>query len=92
MKPYSADLRERIFKDCDGGMKTRAVARKYAVSESWVRRLKQVRRETGRVTPLGHRGGPSGSVTPSAGPRTPPSPSTAAASRCPCPARPWPGR
>ena len=59
MKPYSTDLRERILKDCDGGMKTRAVARKYAVSESWVRRLKQVRRETGRVIPLGHRGGPT---------------------------------
>ena len=59
MKAYSIDLRERILKDCDGGMTTRAVARKYAVSESWIRRLKQVRRETGRVAPAGHRGGPT---------------------------------
>jgi transposase len=59
MKPYSIDLRERILKDCDGEMKTRAVARKYAVSESWVRRLKQVRRESGRVTPAPRRHGPT---------------------------------
>jgi transposase len=51
MKAYSNDLRERILKDCDGGMSTRIVATKYDVSESWVRRLKQRRRETGETTP-----------------------------------------
>jgi transposase len=51
MKSYSMDLRERILRDCDGGLETRAVATKYDVSESWVRRLKQRRRETGEVAP-----------------------------------------
>jgi transposase len=51
MKPYSLDLRERILRDCDGGMGTREVALKFDVSESWVRRLKQRRRETGEVAP-----------------------------------------
>jgi transposase len=51
MKSYSMDLRERILRDCDGGLETRVVATKYAVSESWVRRLKQRRRETGEVAP-----------------------------------------
>lgn len=49
MKPYSMDLRERILKDCAAGLGTKAVARKYSVSESWVRRLKQRKRE-GRGT------------------------------------------
>jgi transposase len=51
MKPYSMDLRERILRDTDGGMQTHELAIKYAVSESWVRRLKQRRRETGEVAP-----------------------------------------
>jgi transposase len=55
--PYSTDLRERVLADCDAGLTTRAVARKYRVSESWVRRLKQLRRETGRVAPAPPRGG-----------------------------------
>ena len=51
MKPYSMDLRERVLADCDGGMGTPAVAAKYRVSASWVRRLKQRRRESGAVAP-----------------------------------------
>ena len=51
MKAYSLDLRERVLRDCDRGVGTREVARKYDVSESWVRRLKQRRRETGEVAP-----------------------------------------
>jgi transposase len=51
MKAYSNDLRERILRDVDAGMTTRLVALKYDVSESWVRRLKQRRRETGETTP-----------------------------------------
>jgi transposase len=51
MRAYSADLRQRVLEDCDGGLPTRAVARKYRVSESWVRRLKQRRRQTGEVVP-----------------------------------------
>ena len=59
MRAYSADLRERVLADCDAGMGTRAVAAKYRVSESWVRRLKQVRRETGRTAPADQRRGPT---------------------------------
>lgn len=55
MKAYSIDLRERILKDVDAGMTTRLVALKYDVSESWVRRLKQRRRELGEVSPRSSR-------------------------------------
>lgn len=55
MLAYSIDLRSRVLKACDDGMKTRAVAKTFHVSESWVRRVKQVRREEGRVDPLPQR-------------------------------------
>jgi transposase len=58
MKPYSMDLRQRVLVDSDAGMKTEDVADKYSVSESWVRRLKQRRRETGEVAPRRQRHGP----------------------------------
>jgi transposase len=51
MQPYSLDLRQRVLADCDRGLSTRAVATKFSVSESWVRRLKQRRRQTGEVAP-----------------------------------------
>jgi transposase len=51
MKAYSMDLRVRVLADCDAGMRTRAVARKYTVSESWVRHLKRRRAATGEVAP-----------------------------------------
>jgi transposase len=57
MKAYSIDLRERVLADCDGGMNTQTVATKYRVSKSWVRRLKQRRRENGEVTPRSSRNG-----------------------------------
>ena len=57
MKAYSMDLRERVLKDGDAGMSTRLVALKYDVSESWVRRLKQRRREHGEIAPRSSRNG-----------------------------------
>jgi transposase len=51
MKAYSKDLRQRVLADCDGGMEIRQVAVKYRVSESWIRRLRQRRREKGEVAP-----------------------------------------
>jgi transposase len=48
---YSLDLRTRVLAACDCGLTTRAAATKYSVSESWVRRLKQRRRDTGEVAP-----------------------------------------
>ena len=47
MDPYSIDLRKRVLAACDGGKKTSEVAAAFSVSRSWVRRLKQHRRERG---------------------------------------------
>lgn len=58
MKTYSMDLRERVLKDCDAGVKTATVALKYSVSPAWVRRLKQRRRETGNIRAKQQRHGP----------------------------------
>jgi transposase len=57
MKPYSMDLRERVLAACDAGSGTKAVADRFAVSESWVRRLKQQRRngQTAPRPPRNHR-------------------------------------
>lgn len=49
MEPYPVEMRKRILADCDAGMNTQAVALKYQVSASWVRRLKQRRRENGEI-------------------------------------------
>jgi transposase len=51
VRAYSPDLRERILADCDGGLTTRAAATKYRVSESFIRKLKQQRRQTGAIAP-----------------------------------------
>ena len=51
MQAYSLDLRQRVLADGDRGLSTRAVATKYSVSESGVRRLKQRRRDTGAIAP-----------------------------------------
>jgi hypothetical protein len=50
-RAYSMDLRERELLDSDAGMKAADVAAKCRVSGSWVRLLKQRRRETGRSGP-----------------------------------------
>ena len=66
MQPYSVDLRRRVLTDCDAGMGTRAVAAKYTVSESWVRKLKQQRRETGAIEPRTATPGPAPALAPHA--------------------------
>lgn len=58
MNAYSSDLRERVLADCDAGLLTTEVAAKYRVGASWVRRLKQRRRETGSIAPRSQRHGP----------------------------------
>ncbi len=50
--PYSDDLRDRVLAAYDRGMKTRQIAEIFQVSPAWARRVKQCRRETGRVRPL----------------------------------------
>lgn len=49
--PYSKEFRGEVLAACDADEGTRAVALRFNVSESWVRRIKQQRRETGQVAP-----------------------------------------
>ena len=51
MEAYSAELRGEVLAACDANEGTRAIALRFQVSESWVRRIKQQRRETGQVAP-----------------------------------------
>ena len=52
MAAYSAEFRREVLKACDAGQRTRVVATRFNVSESWVRRIKQERREQGKLAPL----------------------------------------
>lgn len=49
MEAYSKEFRRDVLRACDSGKGTREVAVAFKVSESWVRRIKQVRRESGRT-------------------------------------------
>jgi transposase len=49
--PYSQDLRVRVLAACDRAMKTRQIGDLFGVSRSWVRRVKQRRREHGELEP-----------------------------------------
>ena len=60
MRAYAMDLRERALLDSDAGMTAADVAAKYRVSGSWVRLLKQRRRDTGEVAPRVQRQGRRG--------------------------------
>ncbi len=51
MKPYTAEFRGEVLAACDANEGTHDVAVRFKVSESWVRRIKQQRRETGQVAP-----------------------------------------
>lgn len=51
MKPYDVELRSEVLAACDANEGTKSVALRFGVSESWVRRIKQQRRETGQIAP-----------------------------------------
>ncbi len=51
MEAYSKEFRREILAACDAGEGTLSVALRFEVSESWVRRVKQERREQGKVAP-----------------------------------------
>ena len=51
MKSYSKEFRREVLAACDAGHGTSDVAKRFGVSESWVRRIKQVRREIGKTAP-----------------------------------------
>jgi transposase len=48
---YSKERRREVLAECDAGKGTREVALLFNVSESWVRRVKQERREQGKTAP-----------------------------------------
>ena len=48
-KAYSTDLRERVIAACDQGERAAAVAKRDGVSESFIEKLQQRRREAGTV-------------------------------------------
>lgn len=50
-RAYSMDLRERVIRDADAGIRTRVLAERYHVSVAWVDALKQRKRETGSIAP-----------------------------------------
>src|SRR3954469_14543181 len=64
MEAYSRDLRKRVLAACDGGRRTKEVARLFEVSPAWVRRLKQRRREFNTIEPLPRKYGPDPKLTP----------------------------
>ena len=49
MKAYSKEFRRDVLAACDAGDEKREVATRFGVSESWVRRIIQDRRESGKV-------------------------------------------
>lgn len=50
-RSYSKEFRREVLSACDDGGGTREVAVRFKVSESWVRRIKQERRELGKTAP-----------------------------------------
>jgi transposase len=51
MQSYSKEMRRDVLAACDAGEGTRSVALRFGCSESWVRRVKQERRELGKTAP-----------------------------------------
>lgn len=51
MKAYSKEFRGEVLAACDAGSGTREVATRFRVSESWVRWIKQDRREKNKLGP-----------------------------------------
>lgn len=51
MEAYSKEFRRDVLRACDAGGGTREVALRFNVSESWVRRIKQERRDLGKTAP-----------------------------------------
>jgi transposase len=51
MAAYSLDLRKRVLRAWDSGMKPEVIATTFDVSVAWAYRLVQRRRETGSIAP-----------------------------------------
>jgi transposase len=58
MQAYSLDLRERVIAAYENGVETiLEVAERFAVSDSFIKKLLRRKRATGDIAPIGHRGG-----------------------------------
>jgi transposase len=58
MRAYSIDLRERVVRASDEAKGTQAeIAKLFGISVSWLKKLRQRRRETGSIAPKPHGGG-----------------------------------
>jgi len=55
VEAYSKEFRRDVLAACDAGEGTRAIGLRFGVSESWVRRVKQERREQGKIAPFSKR-------------------------------------
>lgn len=51
MKAYSLEFRGKVLAACDANEGTKSIATRFKVSESWVRKIKQQRRESGQIGP-----------------------------------------
>jgi transposase len=51
MEAYDAAFRGEVLAACDTNEERRVIALRFKVSESWVRRIQQQRRESGQVAP-----------------------------------------
>lgn len=51
MEAYDAEFRAEVLAACDTGEERRLIALRFNVSEAWLRRILQQRRETGQVAP-----------------------------------------
>lgn len=59
MKPFSMDLRERVVNAYDRKEGTRReLAKRFAISEGWVKKILCLRRQTGSPAPKPYGGGP----------------------------------
>lgn len=56
-RAYSMDLRKRVIEACDEGQTIAQVAQRFAVSTSFVNKLRQRRRESGTLETKPHGGG-----------------------------------
>ncbi len=58
MQAYSLDLRQRVVAAYENGVETiLEVAERFAVSDSFIKKLLRRKRTTGTIAPVGHRGG-----------------------------------
>lgn len=51
MEAYDAEFRGEVLAACDANEGTHVIAVRFRVSDSWVRRIQQQRRETGQIAP-----------------------------------------